>query len=198
MLRRRRRPSLRQQTGEPPNQNAYLQKDRGLADAEQRRKGKKQMNIMTNTTTLPHAGACGEPMGVCHSNGEDMSPAAERDAAAKTVLPSRARCLGPSGESLNIDARHGGHRDSFRRPGFTGSVHSCHTRRHWGNSNRARRCSIRSQDHAGHRRPGVRPTTPDDLRRSMHDAFTVVVGIPHRIVLQNGRVLVDSELDDDP
>jgi hypothetical protein len=33
----------------------------------------------------------------------------------------------------------------------------------------------------------------------VHDASTVVVGVPRRIVFQNGRrVLADSELDDDP
>jgi hypothetical protein len=197
---------------------------------------------MTTTTTLPHTGACGEPIGVCHSNGEDISPAAERDPAVKNlVLPRRARCLSPSGESWNMNARqphlcmsslergvHDGHRDSFRRPACAGAVHSCHRRRHSGNSNRGRRCSCRSQDHTGcrlgaGRTPPHNPRTRDDWERcqgfwktsawarttvskpstvglgGMHDASTVVVGVPRRIVFQNGRrVLADSELDDDP
>jgi len=226
-LLRRRRPSLRQQTGEPPNQNACVsEKIEARPDAEQRRKGKKQMNITTTATTLPHTGACGESISVCHSCGEDISPAAERDPAAKNLaLPRRARCLGPSGESPNMDVRHDGHRDSFRRPGCAGAVHSCHRRHHSGNTNRARRCSFRSQDHTGRRRPGVGHTPPHNPRKrqhwercqgfwktsrtivsrpgtvglqGVHDA-SIVVGAPRRVVFQNGRrVLADSELDDDP
>jgi hypothetical protein len=202
MLMRRRRPWPRQQTGEPLNQNACIQKMEARPDAEQRRKKeKKEMNMMTTTTTLPHTGACSEQIGVCDSNGEDISPAAERDPAAKNLaLPRRARCLGPSGESSNMDARHDGHRDSFRRPCCAGAVHSCHRRHHSGNSNRGRRCSCRSQDHTRRRRPEVGPTPPTGPRpRGVHDASTVVVGVPRSIVFQNGRrVLADSELDDDP
>jgi hypothetical protein len=201
------------------------------------------MNIMTTNTTLPHTGARGEPNGVSHSNGDDISPAAEHDPAAKNlVLPRRARCLGQSGESLNVDARqlhlcmpslergvHDGNRDSFRRQGCAGAHHSCHMRRHSGNSNRARRCSIRSQDHTVHFRPRVGDPPPHNRRprhdwkrcqgywktsawakttvskpgtvglRGVHDASTVIVSVPRRIVFQNGRrVLADSELDDDP
>jgi hypothetical protein len=188
------------------------------------------MSITTTITTLPHTGACGEPIGGCHSNGEDISPAAECDPAAKNiVLPKRARCLGLSGESSNMDARHDRRRDQIRRPRCAGEVHSCHTRHHWGNGNRGRRCSCRSQDHTRRRGPGVGPTPPTDPQtqhhlercqafwktsacarttmskpgtvglRSVHDASTVVVDVPRRIVFQNGgRVLADSELDDDP
>jgi hypothetical protein len=197
------------------------------------------MNIVTTNTALLQTGACGEPIGVSHSNGEDTSLAAEHDPAAKNLaLPRRARCLGRSGESLNMDARqphlcmsslergvHSGNRDSFRRPGCAGAVHSCHKRHHSGNTNRARRCSFRSQDHTGRRRPGVGHTPPHNPRkrqhwercqgfwktsrtivskpgtvglRGVHDASTVV-GVVRRIVFQNSRrVLADSELDDDP
>jgi hypothetical protein len=178
-----------------------VRKTEARPDAKQRRKGKKQMNITTTTTTLPHTRACGEPIGVVHSNGEDISPAAERDPAAKNLaLPRRARWLGPSGESSNMDARHDRHRDSFRRPGCAGAANSCQRRHHSGNSNRGRRCSCRSQDHTRRRQAAVGPISPQDPRpRGVHDASTVVVGVPRRIVFQNGRrVLADSELDDDP
>ena len=186
------------------------------------------MNI-TTTTTLPHTGACGEPIGVFHPNGEDISPAAERDPAANNlVLPRRARCLGQSGESSNMDARHDRHRDSLRRPGCAGAVYSPHKRHHSGNANRGRRCSCRSQDHTRRRGLGVGPTSPQDPQtrhrercqeswkisaqarttvskpgtvglRGVYDPSPVVVGVPRRIVFQNGRrVLADSELDDDP
>jgi hypothetical protein len=164
------------------------------------------MHIVTTTTTQPHTAARGEPIGVFDSNGEDNSTAPERDPAAKNVvLPRRVRCLGPSAESLNMNARqphpclsslerriHDGRRDSFRSPGCAGAVRSWHSCQHWGNSNRARRCSFRSQDHTARRRQTVEHTPPNN--RS-----TVVVGIGGRIVSQNGsRMLADSELDDDP
>ena len=162
------------------------------------------MHIMTTTTTL-HTAARGEPIGVFDSDGENISPAPEPDSTAKNlVLPGRARCIGASRESWTMDVRkphacqssfergvHDGHRDSFRagcaRPG-----HSWNGCRHRGNSNRARRCSFRSQDHTARRRQGLERTPP--LNRP-----GVVVAIPRRIVLQNGRrVLIDSGLDDDP
>lgn len=165
------------------------------------RAGKKEMemHVTKTTTTLPHLAAYGEPICVFHSNDEDISTADERDRAAKNLVPSRsAQYRGPSGEPLNIVAWQNGHRDSFRGPSCAWAVHSCHTRRHWGNSNRGRRCSIRSQDHAGHRRPGV-GSTRDDVRRGLHDASTVVAGALRRIVSPNvGAVLADSEFDDDP
>ena len=82
------------------------------------------MNIMATTTTLPLTAACGEPIGLFHSSGEDIPPAAESDPAAKNlVLPGRARCLGPSCEPLNMDQWTAGHWNQSRRarrlaPGF--------------------------------------------------------------------------------
>ena len=162
------------------------------------------MHIMTTTTTLPHAAARGEPIGVFDSNGENISQAPERDPAAKDlVLARRARCVGPSGESLNMNGRHPclfslergahvGHRDSFRLPGCGSAVQSSDRRHHWGNTNRGRRCSFRSQDHVTRCRQEVEHTPP-------HSRSTVVVCIPRRIVLENGRrVSADSEMDDDP
>jgi len=212
-------------------------------DAEQLRKGRKKMNIMATTTTLPLTAACDEPIGLFHSSGEDIPPAAESDPAAKNlVLPGRARCLGPSCESLNMEARqlhpcpsslegdalYERHRDSFRRPGCAGAVHSWHRPGHRRNSDHGRRCSFRSRDDTGRRRqrvgrtplynrrprhhwkrcqgfwetaPWTRTTVSEPSTaglRDMPDGPTVV-GVPRRIVFQNGRqVLADSELDDDP
>jgi len=190
------------------------------------------MNIMATTTTLPLTAACGEPIGLFHSSGEDIPPAAENDPAAKNlVLPGRAGCLGPSCESLNREARqphpcpsslegdalHDGHRDSFRRPGCAGAVPSWHRRGHRRNSGHGKRCSFRSRDDTGRRRHGVGRTQLHNRRprhhwgrcqgfweaspwtkttvsepgtvgfRDMPDASPVVVGFPRRTVFQNGR-----------
>ena len=195
-------------------------------------KERKRMNIMATTTTLPLTAACVEPIGLFHSSGEEIPPAAESDPAAKNfVLPERARCLGPSCESLNMEARqphpcpsslegdalYDGHRDSFRRPGCAGAVHSRHRRVHRRNSDHGRRCSFRSRDDTGRRRQGVGRTPLHNRRprhhwgrcqgfwetslwtkttvsepgamglRDMPDASTVVVGFPRRTVFQNGR-----------
>jgi hypothetical protein len=165
------------------------------------------MNIMTTTTTLRNTGAFGESISVFDSKDDDISPAPERRPAAKNrVLPRRAQCLRPPRESLKMNPRqpypclssperggaHEGHRDSFRSPGCAGAVHSWHRCRHWGNSNRGRRCSIRSQDHTARRRQPVEHTPPNN--RS-----AVVLGVRRRVIFQNGRrVLADSELDDGP
>ena len=132
------------------------------------------MNTMATTAALPHTAACGEPIGLFHSIGEDISPPAERHPAAKNlVLPGPARCLGPSNESLNMEARQpnpypssfeGGvlydaHRDSFRRPGCAAGVHSWHRRRH---------CSFRSRDDPGRRRQGAGRTPPRNRRPHHH------------------------------
>jgi hypothetical protein len=131
------------------------------------------MNIMETTTTLPHTAACGEPIGLFHSIGEDISPGAKRHPAAKNLLlPGPARCFGPSSESLNMEAQqphpypssfegrvlYDGHRDSFRRPGCAAAVHSGHRRRH---------CSFRSRDDTGRRRQRA-GRTPPHIRRSHH------------------------------
>lgn len=168
------------------------------------------MNIMATTTTLPLTAAC----------GEDISSAAESDPAAKNlVLPERARCLGPSSESLNMEARQAhpcqfslergalyhGRGDSFRRPV---TLHSSHVRGHPRNSDRKRRYSSRPRpSHHWGRCQGLWGTSPCARTtvsqpsttefRDMPDASTVV-GIPRRSVFQIGRrVLADSELDDD-
>jgi hypothetical protein len=162
---------------------------------------------MTTTTTLRNTGAVGESISAFDSKGDDVSPAPEREPTAKNrVLPRRAQCLRPPGESLKMNPRqphpclsslerggaHEGHRDSFRSPGCAGAVHSWHRCRHWGNSNRGRRCSIRSQDHTARRRQAVEHTPPNN--RS-----AVILGVRRRVIFQNGRrVLADSELDDGP
>ena len=107
MLPRRRRPWPRLQTGKPLNQGRIVcpKRRKRATTRSNSGKGPQRMNVMATTTTLPHAGACGEPIGLFHSSSEDISPAAGRDPAAKNlVLPGRARCLGPSGESLNMEA----------------------------------------------------------------------------------------------
>ena len=189
------------------------------------------MNIIATTTTVPPTAA----------SGEDIPPDAGRDLAKNLVSPGRARCLPPSSESSKMEARqphpcpsslegdalYDGHRDSFRRPGCAGAVHSWHRRGHRRNSDHGRRCSFRSRDDTGRRRQGVGRTPLHNRRprhhwgrcqgfwetspwtkttvsepgtvgfRDMPDASTVV-GFPRRIVFQNGRrVLADSELDDD-
>jgi hypothetical protein len=149
----------------------------------------------------------------------------------RTLLLGRARCLGPFSESLNMEARqahlcpsslegvalYDGHRDSFRRLGCAGAVHSWHRRGHRRNSDHGRRCRFRSRDDTGRRRQGVGRTPLHNRRprhdwgrcqgfwetspwtrttvsqpgtvgfRDMPDAPTVVVGVPRRTVFQNGR-----------
>jgi hypothetical protein len=141
------------------------------------------MNIMATATTLPLTAACGEPIGLFHSSSEDIPPAAESVPAAKNlVLPVRAGCLGPSCESLNREARqphpcpsslegdalHDGHRDSFRRPGCAGAVPSWHRRGHRRNSGHGKRCSFRSLDDTGRRRHGVGRTQLHNRRPRHH------------------------------
>ena len=196
------------------------------------------MNTMTTPTILSPSGACAEPIRVFESKSEDISPGPERDPTGNLVLPRRARCFCPSGDSSNIDARqpraylspleraaHEGRRDSFRCQGCVGAVHSWHRRRHRGNSNPGRWCSFRSQDHTDRRRQGLEHT-PDRPRhhwnscqelwntsawartvsapgtvklRAVPGASTAVLGVPRRVVSQNGgRGSSDSELDDDP
>jgi hypothetical protein len=190
-------------------------------DVEQLGKGRKKMNIMATTTTLPLTAARGEPIGLFHSSGEDVPSAAESDPAAKNpVSLGRARCLGPSCESLNMEARQAhpcrsslergalyhGRRDSFRR---SVALHSSHVRGHRRNSDRERPSSSRSRRprHHWERCQGLWGTwrcarttvsQPGTAGRDMPHASTVVVGIPRRSVFQIGRrVLADSELDDD-
>jgi hypothetical protein len=52
-------------------------------------KGPQKMNFMATTTNLPHTTACGEPIGLFHSSGEVIPPAAERDPAKDLALPGR-------------------------------------------------------------------------------------------------------------
>jgi hypothetical protein len=140
------------------------------------------MKIIATTTNLPYTAACGELIGLLRSSGEDISPAAERDPAAKNLgLPGLARCLGPSGEPLNMEARRprpspssteGGalydeHRDSLRRPSCATAVRRWHRNRRRGNSDRGRRCSSRPRDNTGRHRQGV-GRTPTHDRRSRH------------------------------
>jgi len=140
------------------------------------------MNIMATTTTLPHTGACGEPIGLFHSKGEDIVPAAERNSAAKNlVLPGPARCLGACSESLNMEAGqlhpcpssieggalYGGRRDSLRRPGCAMAVHRWQRHRRRGTSDRGRRRTSRPHDNTGRQRQGV-GRTPTHDRRSRH------------------------------
>ena len=128
---------------------------------EELRKGRKKMNIMATSTTP------GEPIGLFHSSTQDISPAAERDPAAKNLgLPGRGRCLEPSTRSLNMEApqahprkssleggaAYDGHRDLFPRPSCAPGVHTWQGRRECGNSGHGRRCSLRSRDDSGGRR----------------------------------------------
>ena len=137
------------------------------------------MNTMATTATLPHTAACGEPIGLFHSISEDISPPAERHPAAKNLLlHGPERCLGPSSESLDMEARqphpypsffeggvpHDAHRDSFRRPGCAAAVHSWHRRRR----NNGRRCSFRSRYDTGGRRQGAGHTLPRNRRPHHH------------------------------
>lgn len=177
-------------------------------------KERKKMNIMATTTTLPLTAAYVEPIGLFHSSGEEIPPAAESDPAAKNfMLPERARCLGPScgsfmearqphpcRSSLEGDASYDGHRDSFRRPGCAGAVHSWHRRGHRRNNRRPRHHWGRCQGF-WETSPWTKTTVSEPGAvglRDMPDASNVVVGFPRRTVFQNGRrVLADSELDDD-
>jgi len=159
-----------------------VRKGGSASPPEAAQKGPPKMKIVATTTNLPHTAACGEPIGLFHSSGEDISPVTERDAAAKhLVLPGRARCLGPSSEPL-MEARrlrrpspssteggavYDGHRDSLRRPGCAAAVHRWQRHRRRGNSDRERRCTFRPRANPGRRRQGVGCTPPHN-RRSCH------------------------------
>jgi hypothetical protein len=182
MLLRRRRPCPHLQTGKPLNQDASFVRQRRKRSITRSSSGKgpQKMNIMATTTTLPHTAACGEPIGLFHSIGEDISPPAERHPPAKNRrLPGPARCLGPSSESLRMEAPqphpypssieggvlYNGHRDSFRRPGCPAAVHSWHRPRHRRNS--GRRSSFRSRHDTGRSRQGA-GHRPSHNRRPDH------------------------------
>lgn len=188
------------------------------------------MNIIATAATLLPTVA----------SGEDISPDAKRDLAKNFVSPERTQCLGPSRESSKMEARkvqpwrssleggapYDGRRDSFRRRGYAGAIHSGYRRGHGRSSDDARRHSYRSRNDTGRkhrvghtpphnrrprdswgRRPGFRErapfarttvSQPGTVRLRDTPEASAVVGIVRRSVFQSRRrVLGDSELDDD-